>query len=609
MNKRQMYFSMVRHAMRRGLEGIGPIRGRSNGGGRAGARGAKVEPKVGDRSAEGREGGGTGTDVLEVELPNLEQPEGERSREPAPLPGTVETVDAGDAVKAIYDIRDVATRLHKQGRLHSDAMHKLSDGLAVVVERMNEQQATIAKLSKRSPLITGNEGLDFRNIAMRLKAPKGINRAYFNTMALSPEELSYASMLGMRGVAPTPHMQAFARSRSLSEATKAVIYEAQAINDMLIIVDQFLARDPDTEYASMSRGRRLRKLRLWGDWERVTEALRDVAMDTATAGEGNEWVPTILSSQLHELIYANLSVANFFEFATMPSKVWDHPVEGADATAFLMTEGTVDPDTNKPTASLPATRKMTLTAQKLAARTVVSWELEEDAIISMVPYVLQRIARAIARGRETAMINGQKNATIDTGDVPAATDVRKAWDGFRRQQKSVGSTLEVDLSTMSAEALAQMKGVLKEYGQMPDDGLWIGGYSTFIRLLTLYDKTTSGSPILLTQDKVGNSTTFRTGQLGLMFGSPFVVSQFVREDLTAAGIYDGVTTTKTILLYVNRRTWQGGERRAMTIRRSDELKMETDQILVMGTWRGDFQSVNYSGTQRFVALGKNITSF
>ena len=605
MNAKQWYFANVRHAMRdhRLPFLTAPSRGRAVDPAAA-KRKAAPAAKVGARG-EGEGGGEGGTAVLEFEAPTLDLPEEQRARDPK----TIEMKEPDDVIKQIVDIRDAATRFHAQGRLHREAMEKLCSGLDGVVKRVNEQTETIAKLSRRSPLITGNADVDLRNIAFRLKAPRRMNRAYYNLMALSPEELSYASMLDSRAMDVTPQMRAFMRSRNLNDATKALIYEAQAINDYMIIVDQFMARDQDSEYGNMSRGRRLRTLKLWRDWERVTEALRDVAMDTATAGEGLEWVPTILSSQLHELIYASLQVGGFFEFATMPSKIWDHPVEGSDAIAFLMAEGLIDPDTNKPTASLPATRKLTLTAQKLAARTVVSWELEEDAIVSMVPYVLQRIARAIARARETAMINGQKTSTIDTADVPGATDARKAWDGFRWQQKQIGASLEVDLSVMSAEALAQMKGVLKEYGQMPDDGLWMGGYSSFIRLLTLYDKTSAGSPILLTQDKVGPSTTFKTGQLGLMFGSPFVVSQFIREDLNASGIFDNVTTTKTILLYTNRRVWQGGERRALTIRRSDELKMETDQILVMGTWRGDFQKVNYAGTQRFVALGKNIASF
>jgi len=162
---------------------------------------------------------------------------------------------------------------------------------------------------------------------------------------------------------------------------------------------------------------------------------------------------------------------------------------------------------------------------------------------------------------------------------------------------------------LSAEVLAQMKGVLKEYGQMPDDGLWVSGYSGFIRLLTLYDKTSGGTPMLLTQDKMGAGATFPRGQLGLLYGSPFVVSQFMREDLNASGIYDNVTVTKTALLYANRRAFQGGERRATTVKRYDELKAETDQILVMGTYRAAFAPVNYAGTQRFVSLGRNIASF
>lgn len=576
-----------------------------------------VTPKGG----EGGEGGGGeggkkpdlrarthGGDVAVLDLPTFDDTD-----EPSRIkqPGQFQVVEPEDAIKAIHDIRDVATRLAKRGELAGGALVKLTAAVKTLDERM-KQQATNEQRSKLVlPGSYGADGtVDLRSAALRLKPPRRMDPLYFNLMANTPDELSFAAR-AVPKESLTPQLQMFLRRRGLNDATKAAVLEAQAINDAILIADLMLSSNPESQYAMMPRARRIRTLRIWQDWKGITEALRDSAMDTATAGEGTEWVPTILSSQLHTLIYAELALAGFFEWPTMPSKVWEHPVEGADAIAYLISEGLDDPAAAgaKPTASIAGTRKLTLTAKKFAARVVASVELTEDAAIDMAPHILTRVARAIARGREKAIVDGQLSGTIDTADVPGATDVRSAWDGLRKVQKLVGAALEVDAAVLSAEVLAQMKGVLKEYGQMPDDGLWVGGYSSFIRLLTLYDKTSGGTPMLLTQDKLGAGAVFPRGQLGLLYGSPFVVSQFVREDLNASGIYDNVTVTKTILLYANRRAFQGGERRATTVRRYDELKAETDQILVMGTYRAAFAPVNYAGTQRFVALGRNIASF
>lgn len=596
MKRKAEFFADVNRLKRTGRHAIKPGEEGDKGGGGGGR----------DLRATTKQNGGGGTATLD--LPTFDDTdEGLRLREPQGL----QIVEPEDAIKAVHDLRDVATRLAKRGELAGGALVKLTNAIRTLDQKMNEQAASLKRQSTLLPAGFGSDGnVDLRSAALRLRAPKRMDPLYYNLMANTPDELSFAAR-AVPKESLTPQLQMFIRRRGLNDATKAAVLEAQAINDAILIADLMLSANQESSYAQMPRARRIRSLKIWRDWQGVTEALRDSAMDTATAGEGTEWVPTILSSQLHTLIYAELALAGFFEWPVMPSKVWEHPVEGADAIAYLIGEGLDDPAAAnaKPAASIVGTRKLTLTAKKFAARVVASVELTEDAAIDMAPHILTRVARAIARGREKALVDGQSSGAIDTADAPGSTDVRSAWDGLRKVQKAVGSSLEVDASTLSAEILAQMKGVLKEYGQMPDDGLWLGGYSSFIRLLTLYDKTSGGTPMLLTQDKLGAGAVFPRGQLGLLYGSPFVVSQFVREDLNANGVYDNVTTTKTILLYANRRAFQGAERRATTIRRYDELKAETDQILVMGTYRAAFSAVNYAGTQRFVSLGRNIGSF
>jgi hypothetical protein len=155
-----------------------------------------------------------------------------------------------------------------------------------------------------------------------------------------------------------------------------------------------------------------------------------------------------------------------------------------------------------------------------------------------------------------------------------------------------------------------MLGVQKQYGAISESAncFFLTGYSGSIRFLTLYD-TASGQPIVLTRDKMGERATLFTGTFGELFGRPIVVSREIREDLNASGIYDGVTKTKTIVLHVNRQCFKGGERRAYRTQRGDELKMETGQIVIVSSWRGDWKPVNYPGQQLYVSLGKNLPSF
>jgi hypothetical protein len=560
--------------------------------GKGGAAGGAGEGEGGEGEGEGR--------VLRFELPEL------KDEEPIEDLARVEVVEPEDLIASVHKIRDYANTLKKRNELHSDAMVKLSNGLRFVHQKWMDAEKIIKANTRTMPRGNGQAPeLSF--------VPEAKRKQLYRYLATTPpQDLGYASMFRAPAATVPAYLQSFLSKRyAVDENTQAKVLEWQAANDLCIVVDAVMAANPESAYGQMPRSQRIKRLKVYKDFKGLSEELREAAMDTATAGEGLEWVPTILSSQLRELIYAELVLAGYFDWSAMPGKIWDNPVEGADAIAFLVAEALDDPAAAaaKPTASVPGTRKMTLTAQKFGARVVLSWEAEEDLIIPAVPHAMMRVARAIARGREKALVDGQKSGTIDTADVPGTTDVRSAWDGLRKVQKLVGATLEVDLAVLSAEALANMKGVLKEYGQAPDEGLWVGGYSAFVRMLTLYDKTTGGAPFVLFANQLGAPTTFQRGTFAQLFGSPFVVSQFVREDLNASGIFDNVTVTKTILLYTNRRCFQGGERRAVTLRRANELKMETDQILLMATWRGDFQKVNYAGTQRFVALGKNIASY
>jgi hypothetical protein len=97
-----------------------------------------------------------------------------------------------------------------------------------------------------------------------------------------------------------------------------------------------------------------------------------------------------------------------------------------------------------------------------------------------------------------------------------------------------------------------------KWGVNPADLAFIVGVSEPPRLLA--------DTNLLTVDKMGPNATILNGQIGSVFGVPVIVSEHVREDLNASGVYDGITTTKTFMLCVNRNEWAMGQRMALDVR-------------------------------------------
>lgn len=111
------------------------------------------------------------------------------------------------------------------------------------------------------------------------------------------------------------------------------------------------------------------------------------------------------------------------------------------------------------------------------------------------------------------------------------------------------------MATFSLANLEALRVKLGKYGVNPADVAIITGPVGYSRLLGLTEVTT--------MQNFGTAATAITGSLGNVDGMPVFVSGFVREDLNASNLYDGVTTTKTALYMVyqyglgHRRTTRG----------------------------------------------------
>ncbi|MBA7646162.1 hypothetical protein ES703_53924 [subsurface metagenome] len=357
--------------------------------------------------------------------------------------------------------------------------------------------------------------------------------------------------------------------------------------DDLYILSNFLKCDP-------------RSLKLWKTYESDISELRK-AMDTQTTAEGFEWIPTGFSTELIERVKLALKVAALFRRFNMPTPTYRFPAEGVEAVAYLAPESVVDSSV-KITASTPRTRRVTFEARKLAARVMFSEEMTEDSLIPVLPFIKDKLVEALAVAEETSVINGVAlPGPHQDIDVVNPLDARFAWDGLRLFARTcAGGVAQVNFggtaagfTTINMRAIREAMGI---YGVDPDKLTWITSTCGYNGLLNNVD--------VLTLDKYGPNATILKGELGKFDNIPIVVSEYVRRDLDANGVYSGPGNNLTIMLLVYRDGFMFGDRRKVTLKTKEDI--EVDQVISVATQRLDFQGLYVCATETLVGAGINV---
>lgn len=311
------------------------------------------------------------------------------------------------------------------------------------------------------------------------------------------------------------------------------------------------------------------------------------AMDTATSGEGQEWVPRELSSSFIERVNLELRVAALFPSIIMPTQPYDLPAMPVSRQrSGSHAEQTADTGQTKFKVVTPGTRKVTLTAVKFAVETLVSKEAEEDTIIPILAWIESELVEYVAADIEDTVINGDTTGTHMDSDT-TGTDPRKLWIGLRKGAIAAAAA-DFANADLTVAGLTANRGRMGKYGVKPDQLAHIVSINNYIDLL--------GDTNLLTMEKYGANATILTGELAKAGGVPVIVSEYQRADLNATGVYDGTTTNRSVATTVNRKAWLRGVRRQTTVQRLVELYAESDQDAVTVSTRQAFTSL-YPGTE------------
>ena len=327
--------------------------------------------------------------------------------------------------------------------------------------------------------------------------------------------------------------------------------------------------------------------------------VRATTFSTTGAATGAEFMFDIPSSELITRVDQLGDIARIFPEVRVPrgGKSITLPREGAEPTVFTVAQSTDDTGAAA-TVSNPGTAQVTFSTGKHSAYVMASIESLEDSIVQTIPWISDQLARAHATSLEHAIISGDTTSTLDS--TMAAGDQDAIFDGLREKTITDFTSATKDVAAAANPSdTAELRKLMGKYGVDPRDLVYIVPFNLYYNWIK-NDEFTS-------IEKVGSLATLLTGTIGMVAGSPVLVSQEFSQGLNAAGVIDGVTTTKHAYLCVNRRGWRLVRQRDLTVLVDDKSRIEFDQVKLVASRRVGFKSA-YADTENVAAYGYNLAN-
>ncbi len=290
------------------------------------------------------------------------------------------------------------------------------------------------------------------------------------------------------------------------------------------------------------------------------------AMTATGALTGDELVLHGMDTKLWEDIFlASNVVSNIPGRIAMPTDPFTLPIGLGDVTWYKGVSMTAT------TASTPATAKSTMTATEQIAEVDFEYDLEEDAIIAIMPALENRIKQSAAEQIDAFVLNadGTDANNINSHDNANATDTKwylsKGEDGLRHMFLVDNSAMCVNAGG-DALADADVLGaftLMGKYIVKPRDSFMIVDVATYFKGF----QDLSG---VQTIADYGPGAVLLTGELAAYRGVPIVISSSMLKT-AADGMVDDDTALRTLgqIAIVNRNSWMVGFKR--------ELLLEVDR--------------------------------
>jgi hypothetical protein len=285
------------------------------------------------------------------------------------------------------------------------------------------------------------------------------------------------------------------------------------------------------------------------------------AMDSTTAGKGDELVPTLEAAQLWMDVNLETNVLGLLRQTPMPSNPYEIPLQLGDVNWYPTTQNESGITTGL------ATAKTTLTAQELKAGVPFSDELNEDAIIQMLSEIRSGLARNAAEIIDDVLLNADQTATDGInadGATITVTTAGKAqyllgFDGLIHAALIDNTSQTTALATAPTAAMYNTNLLkLGKYAAPKRRGnvVHLADVNTVIKSLTLDE--------VETVDKMGPRATISSGELAGVYGIPLVASEQMLLASADGKVTDAGGNTTGRVLTFNTTQWVVGFRRGVT---------------------------------------------
>ena len=339
----------------------------------------------------------------------------------------------------------------------------------------------------------------------------------------------------------------------------------------------------------------------------LVEARKDIAeqegraMDSEFPGAGDDLTYEGLATDIWRDVHLNTAVASLFQRIAMPTNPFRIPHDLGDPTWYISTPLVAG------TASTMATGASTLTA--VGVKTLINWsyELDEDAVIAVLPEVRATLVRSGAEVMDDIVLNGDTsddNSNINNhgGDGVlglAGLDHYRAFDGILHRPLVDNTAQSVNHNAgMDDDVFNEIRSKLGKYGVRPSGTAFIMDIRTYIRSLVHEN--------FRTLDKLGAGATILTGMLGAVEGIPIIVSEQMKVadtdgKVSAAG--NGNDTGR--LAIVSRSQYVVGTLRDLLI--ESERDIQRQETVMVASFRMAFTSRNDPSTDTATAAAYNIT--
>lgn len=311
-----------------------------------------------------------------------------------------------------------------------------------------------------------------------------------------------------------------------------------------------------------------------------------------------DWVPTDFSRDFIDRVMLELKVAALFVELPMARGKMDFSRKNAFSSAYKKTEG------SDAVVSQATSGKMSMDAVTICDYQEITYELDEDAAFAQAPMMREDAITGIGRAIESCIVRGDTSLTHMDSDVTLAYDARKCWKGLVKH--ALERSYTSSLSTFTAESVLGMKASMgSPYGADASKLAWIAGVGVAVSKLPNL-KDSSNNRIYLENGTPGAaSVAMLPGRTGVLGGSPVLVSEFMREDLNASGVYDASVITKGSLLLVRTDGFARGVVRNILVETDKNIVSQKRQLVV--STRMDFQPRYLITANKVVWYGYNVT--